>query len=121
MEKNKHACLLWPCRRVTITLLASEEGLPGAEAGVVTSPDSVWTDLVVEGAALEEILTGLPKADWAVQTPAPGWSVAHQVAHLAWTDDLAVLAATDETAFGVPMCDAFAGPPGAGRTVARFT
>ncbi|MGH3624941.1 MAG: maleylpyruvate isomerase N-terminal domain-containing protein [Sciscionella sp.] len=39
------------------------------------------TDLLAEGAALEEILTGLSKADWAVQTHAPGWTVAH----LAWT------------------------------------
>ncbi len=32
-------------------------------------------------------------------TPAPGWTVAHQIAHLAWTDRLALLSATDPDAF----------------------
>ena len=32
-------------------------------------------------------------------TPAPGWTVGHQIAHLAWTDHVALLAATDPEAF----------------------
>ena len=31
-------------------------------------------------------------------TPAEGWTVAHQIAHLAWTDEQALLAATDPAA-----------------------
>ena len=29
----------------------------------------------------------------------PGWTIAHQIAHLAWTDEQALLAATDPEAF----------------------
>jgi uncharacterized protein (TIGR03084 family) len=32
-------------------------------------------------------------------TPAPGWTIAHQIAHLGWTDEIAILAATDSDAF----------------------
>ncbi|MCZ2803647.1 TIGR03084 family metal-binding protein [Modestobacter sp. VKM Ac-2983] len=56
-------------------------------------------DLSAEGAALDELLGALAPADWARPTPAAGWTVAAQVAHLAWTDELALLAATDPVAF----------------------
>jgi uncharacterized protein (TIGR03084 family) len=58
-------------------------------------------DLAAEGAALEELLGTLEPADWARPTPAAGWTVAHQVAHLAWTDEVALLAAADPAAFAV--------------------
>jgi uncharacterized protein (TIGR03084 family) len=32
-------------------------------------------------------------------TPADGWTIAHQIAHLAWTDHMATLAAADRDAF----------------------
>ncbi|HEV2781222.1 MAG TPA: TIGR03084 family metal-binding protein [Actinophytocola sp.] len=56
-------------------------------------------DLAREGDELDAMLAGLPDEDWARQTPAPGWTVAHQVAHLAWTDDRALLSVTDPDAF----------------------
>jgi uncharacterized protein (TIGR03083 family) len=49
--------------------------------------------------ALDEILTGLSRGDWNLQTPAPGWTISHQVAHLAATFQLAGLAAADPEAF----------------------
>ncbi len=60
-------------------------------------------DLHAETADLDVLVAGLGEADWALPTPAPGWSIAHQIAHLAWTDDLAVLAATDPTAFAATL------------------
>ncbi|MFC0503918.1 TIGR03084 family metal-binding protein [Micromonospora costi] len=56
-------------------------------------------DLADESEALEALVRPLPPAAWARPTPAPGWSVAHQIAHLAWTDHVALLAATDADAF----------------------
>ncbi|MEU1750803.1 TIGR03084 family metal-binding protein [Micromonospora arida] len=57
------------------------------------------TDLADESAQLDALVAPLPVADWARPTPAPGWSIGHQIAHLAWTDHVALLAATDPEAF----------------------
>ena len=62
-------------------------------------------DLAAEGAALDDVLTGLGAADWALPTPAAGWTVAHQVAHLAWTDEVSLLAVTDPPAFATRRAD----------------
>ncbi|MGW1448766.1 TIGR03084 family metal-binding protein [Micromonospora sp. NPDC002411] len=56
-------------------------------------------DLAAESAQLDALVAPLPAADWARPTPAPGWSIGHQIAHLAWTDHVALLAATDAEAF----------------------
>ncbi|MEH0969827.1 TIGR03084 family metal-binding protein [Micromonospora sp. CPCC 205546] len=56
-------------------------------------------DLADESAQLDGLVTGRPPADWERVTPSPGWSVGHQIAHLAWTDHVALLAATDAEAF----------------------
>ncbi|HEX7746549.1 MAG TPA: maleylpyruvate isomerase family mycothiol-dependent enzyme, partial [Micromonosporaceae bacterium] len=56
-------------------------------------------DLAAESADLDALVSPLPPADWARPTPAPRWTIAHQIAHLAWTDQVAVLAATDAEAF----------------------
>jgi len=49
--------------------------------------------------ALDNVLGGLSRQDWNLQTPAPGWTISHQVAHLAATFQLAGLAAADPEAF----------------------
>jgi len=59
----------------------------------------VLADLIDEGAALDAMVAGLADADWARDSPAPGWTIAHQIAHLAWTDDAALLAVTDPAGF----------------------
>jgi uncharacterized protein (TIGR03084 family) len=56
-------------------------------------------DLAAECADLDALVADLPEAQWAQETPAAGWTIAHQVAHLAWTDDVAALAATDPEEF----------------------
>ena len=60
----------------------------------------VLTDLAAEGADLDALVADLSADGWRRPTPAPGWSVADQIAHLAWTDGIALLAATDADAFG---------------------
>jgi uncharacterized protein (TIGR03084 family) len=61
--------------------------------------EGLLADLDAEGAALDDVVAGLDGTGWATPTPAAGWTVAHQVAHLSWTDDVAALAATDPAAF----------------------
>jgi len=59
----------------------------------------VLADLTDESADLDAIVACLADADWATSTPAAGWTIAHQIAHLAWTDDAALLAVTDPAGF----------------------
>lgn len=56
-------------------------------------------DLAAETAALRKILDPLSDADWRLPTPAPGWTIADQVSHLAHFDDVAATSATDPAAF----------------------
>jgi uncharacterized protein (TIGR03084 family) len=55
---------------------------------------ALLADLNAETVALREILDPLRDSDWLLETPAPGWNIADQVAHLAYFDDVAVTAAT---------------------------
>ncbi|MFI7663940.1 TIGR03084 family metal-binding protein [Nocardia sp. NPDC049526] len=59
--------------------------------------DALLRDFADDCAELERIVA--PLADWSAPTPAPGWSIAHQIGHLAWTDEVAALAATDPDGF----------------------
>ncbi|GAA1512890.1 TIGR03084 family metal-binding protein [Streptomyces synnematoformans] len=60
---------------------------------------SLLDDLRDESAALDDLVAGLPPERWALDTPAAGWTVAHQIAHLAWTDRAALAAAADPEEF----------------------
>ena len=59
----------------------------------------VIDDLVAEEASLASLLESLDDDDWDAPTPAAGWAVRDQVAHLATAEDLATLAATDPDGF----------------------
>lgn len=72
--------------------------------------ERVLGDLGVLGDQVEGLVAGLAESDWATPTPAPGWSIAHQVAHLAWTDEAAVAAATDPAAWDTLVRAALADP-----------
>ena len=67
-------------------------------------------DLNDESAALDELVAGLSDADWQRATPAAGWTIAHQIAHLTWTDRVALLAITDPPAFADHLNEAAADP-----------
>ncbi len=71
---------------------------------------AVVADLVAENDDLDARVAGL--ADWTLATPAPGWDVAHQVAHLAWTDRASLLAVTDPDGFAALLVDAAGDPTG---------
>ncbi|MFD6417230.1 TIGR03084 family metal-binding protein [Streptomyces sp. NPDC060194] len=70
----------------------------------------VIDDLVDEGRELDALVAALDDKEWSTPTPAPGWTVAHQIAHLAWTDRTAVVALTDPDAFAVEVEKAAAAP-----------
>ncbi|MFD4376565.1 TIGR03084 family metal-binding protein [Streptomyces sp. NPDC058486] len=70
----------------------------------------VLADLVAESGELDAIVGELSEEQWRRGTPAAGWSVAHQVAHLAWTDRAAVLAVTDAEGFAGEVEKALAAP-----------
>jgi uncharacterized protein (TIGR03084 family) len=72
----------------------------------------VLTDLHAESAELDELVAGLPDADWRRPTPAAGWTVAHQIAHLTSTDRAAIASATDPEEFGRWLAAAAADPGG---------
>ncbi len=69
-------------------------------------------DLAAEGDQLDDLVAPLDEAGWRTPTPAPGWDVAHQVAHLAWTDETAVLAATDKAGWDAIVLEALEDPDG---------
>ncbi len=63
----------------------------------MTRPDpaALLADLRQEGDLLEELLRPLSAEDWDLPTPAEGWTIRHQVAHLTWTERT-VLTALEE-------------------------
>jgi uncharacterized protein (TIGR03084 family) len=74
--------------------------------------DEVLADLSAESAELDLLVGGLPADGWSTPTPAEGWTIAHQVAHLAWTDEAARLAAAEPDEFKVALQEAAANPTG---------
>ncbi len=59
----------------------------------------VATDLVAEQQALDAVVAELDDRAWDVPTPAPGWTVGDQVAHLTYFDGTATRAITDPDGF----------------------
>jgi uncharacterized protein (TIGR03084 family) len=52
--------------------------------------DAIVDDLAAEQAALDALVDGLDEAAWDTPTPAEGWNVRDQIAHLAFFDEVAV-------------------------------
>ena len=74
--------------------------------------DAILADLKVEGDQLWSTVSGLDEEGWRSPTPAEGWDVATQIAHLLWTDEVAVVAATDKTAWDDVVLAAMKDPNG---------
>ncbi|MBV6700860.1 TIGR03084 family metal-binding protein [Kitasatospora aureofaciens] len=72
-------------------------------------------DLRAESAVLDALVAELPAAEWARPTPAEGWTIAHQIAHLAWTDDWTNCSARDGDAFTAAIGSHFGSLLAAGR------
>jgi uncharacterized protein (TIGR03084 family) len=74
--------------------------------------DQVLKDLALEGDQLDGWVAGLTDEQWRTPTPAEGWDIATQVAHLAWTDEVATAAATDKAAWDAFVVLALGDPYG---------
>jgi uncharacterized protein (TIGR03084 family) len=77
----------------------------------VVDLNAVVSDLRDEGDEIDVLVADLPATAWATPTPAAGWTIAHQIAHLAWTDQQALLAATDAEAFAAQLSELASGSP----------
>ncbi|WP_030734630.1 TIGR03084 family metal-binding protein [Streptomyces sp. NRRL S-31] len=76
----------------------------------MADPTPVIDDLRAESDELDLLVAESEAGRWALPTPAAGWTVAHQIAHLAWTDRSALLAVTDADAFRALVEKALAAP-----------
>ncbi|MEU4397177.1 TIGR03084 family metal-binding protein [Micromonospora orduensis] len=72
----------------------------------MSNQTSVYDDLIADGDDVEALVTGLSPDQWSTATPAPGWTVKHQIAHLAFVSHLAALSATEPDAFAAHVADA---------------
>jgi enediyne biosynthesis protein E11 len=61
---------------------------------------AVISDLVKEGEQVDQMISSLRASQWKLPTPAPGWTIKHQVAHLASIFSLAATATSNPSAFG---------------------
>lgn len=78
----------------------------------MTTAAQILDDLRAEGDELAGLLVPLSPVEWGLPTPAEGWTVAHQISHLAWTDRIALRAANEPDAFAAELSSAAANPLG---------
>ncbi|GAA5211126.1 TIGR03084 family metal-binding protein [Streptomyces thinghirensis] len=76
----------------------------------MSDPTPVIDDLREESEELDALVARLSPEQWTLTTPAPGWTIAHQIAHLAWTDRAALAAVTDEDGIRELVEQALAAP-----------
>jgi uncharacterized protein (TIGR03084 family) len=73
--------------------------MPLRGGGHVADVSAIVRDLDAESDEVDALVAELDEWEWALPTPAPGWTIAHQIAHLAWTDDKALLALREPERF----------------------
>lgn len=73
---------------------------------------AILDDLDAESGAVDAMVSELTEDQWRRDTPAEGWTIAHQIAHLEWTDRVATLAATDAEGFQAAVAQAMGNPAG---------
>jgi uncharacterized protein (TIGR03084 family) len=70
------------------------------------SQHDVITHLVAEGDSVDNLVADLDESQWSTPTPAVGWTVANQIAHLSFVSRLAGTAAADPATFEGLMAQA---------------
>ncbi len=78
----------------------------------MAGPEPIVADLRAESDELDALVAPLPAERWMDPTPAPGWTIAHQIGHLLWTDRVALTSVTDEAGFAEALKAAAADPTG---------
>lgn len=69
---------------------------------------SLLDDLASEGQALDDAVSDVSDEQWASPTPAEGWTIGVQIAHLCWTDIVATKAANHPDRFNKYLEDLLA-------------
>ena len=69
----------------------------------MTSPAVVTADFKVESEELDQLLAELTPEQWTLPTPAPGWTITHQVAHLISIFHLVRISTDDPDAFAASV------------------
>jgi len=65
----------------------------------VTTTLDVYAVLAADGDDVDRMVADLGDPQWTIETPAVGWTIAHQIAHLTAVFHMAGLAASDAEAF----------------------
>ncbi len=78
----------------------------------MATAEPMVADLRAESDELDALVADLPAIRWSDATPAPGWTIAHQIAHLLWTDRVALTSVTDEAGFAAVLEEAAKDPTG---------
>lgn len=65
----------------------------------MTTQQDVYSALATDGDEIDGLVENLDSAQWATPTPAAGWTITHQIAHLTATFRMAALAAADPDGF----------------------
>jgi uncharacterized protein (TIGR03084 family) len=63
-------------------------------------------DVAAETSVTRDLVASLDEAGWRTQTPAPGWSIADQIGHLAYFDEMAVRSALRPEEFAADLAEA---------------
>jgi uncharacterized protein (TIGR03084 family) len=61
--------------------------------------EHVFDDLAAETAEVDRMVAEIDDRQWELDTPAPGWTIAHQIAHLSFVFTMAGTAASDPDGF----------------------
>jgi enediyne biosynthesis protein E11 len=67
----------------------------------VSELENVVSALTADGDDVDGLVAGLTPGDWTLPSPAPGWTIGHQIAHLTAVFHLATTAAADPEGFKV--------------------
>lgn len=82
------------------------------DAGRVSIVAELVAELSAETEVVDGMVSGLDESGWNTPTPAAGWAIREQIAHLSWTDAQATAAATDPTVFDQVLVQAWQDPTG---------
>lgn len=65
----------------------------------MTNLRNLIADLTAEGEEVDRLVADLDAAQWKLPTPAPSWTITHQIGHLAFIFRIAGMAASDPAGF----------------------
>lgn len=69
-------------------------------------------NFLAEAEELDKCVDALSAGQWRTPTPAQGWTIAHQIGHLAWTDAVACSSIQGDPDFELVLAEAAADPLG---------